>query len=177
MTMCSFRSRSARNSGWLIGHRSLLWQPGSDMAVKRQVSRHRLLQICSWITAIRLVLQHVAGKCEQTIQGPYPVRGVKTTFGEELLARVQGRLISLLTRGALSARERGEAGGALAALGDSRKGVGVEAKAAGVTLPDIDWIPVSGGVFPMGNDSPEAEYDDEKPRFDCDLIGESNSKQ
>ena len=45
---------------------------------------------------------------------------------------------------------RAAAGRALARLGDSRKGVGVVETRHGVSLPDINWIPIPAGPFVMG---------------------------
>ena len=45
---------------------------------------------------------------------------------------------------------------------------------SGVRYPRILWSdPVPPGPFPMGNSGADAKYEDEKPRFSCDLIGET----
>jgi formylglycine-generating enzyme required for sulfatase activity len=86
-------------------------------------------------------------------------------LGRDLLARVRDRLAKLLEAGALTPVERAAAGVALGKLGDPRPGVGLKNG-----LPDLDWIEISPGPFPMGNNKPEAKYDDEIPRFTCELI-------
>lgn len=85
--------------------------------------------------------------------------------GRAYLDRLIPRLIELM-RSDWIALERAEAGRALGKLGDPRRGVGLTANG----LPDIDWIELPPGPFPMGNNKPEAKWDDESPRFTCNLI-------
>ncbi len=59
-------------------------------------------------------------------------------------------------------RVRAAAGNALSRLGDPRPGVGVGTDG----LPDIAWMPVEAGEFPMGSN---AASDDEKPIHSVDL--------
>ncbi len=92
-------------------------------------------------------------------------RVCETALGRDLLLRVRQRLARLLEVGALTPVERAAAGVVLGKLGDHRPGVGVKNG-----LPDLDWIKIPPGPFPMGNDKPEARYDDETPRFTCQLI-------
>jgi formylglycine-generating enzyme required for sulfatase activity len=63
------------------------------------------------------------------------------------LARVQAHLVRILEAGQLPAVERAEAGCALAKLGDSRPGAGVDPETG---QPDILWCPVPAGPFVMG---------------------------
>ncbi len=93
-------------------------------------------------------------------------RAGETNLGLDLLRRVRGRLAKLLTAGALTPVERAAAGVTLGRLGDPRPGVGLTKDG----LPDVDWISIPEGAFPMGNDKPEARYGDETPRFTCQLI-------
>ena len=58
-------------------------------------------------------------------------------------------------------RVRAAAGNALSRLGDPRPGVGVGTDG----LPDILWLPVEAGEFPMGSDAAS----DEKPIHPVDL--------
>ena len=81
---------------------------------------------------------------------------------------VAGWLAALVSEGQLPAIERARAGLILGKLGDPRPGVGLRPEG----LPDIDWIAIAPGPFPMGNDKPETKYDDETPRFACALIRE-----
>jgi formylglycine-generating enzyme required for sulfatase activity len=88
--------------------------------------------------------------------------------GEGCLSKTCQLLAQLVELGeaSLPAIERAAAGIALGRLGDKRSGVGLRDDG----LPDIDWVPISAGAFPMGNDKPEAGFDDEMPRFNCTLI-------
>lgn len=75
-------------------------------------------------------------------------------------------LAALVAGGHLPPVDRAAAGVALGRLSDPRPGVGLKNG-----LPDIVWSdPIAHGRFPMGNDKPEAEYNDEQPRFTCTLI-------
>ena len=67
------------------------------------------------------------------------------------LERVRDWLTRMLQVGALSSAERAEAGRILSAIGDPRKGVGLNAK----RLPDIDWVEISAGAFLMGDEKNE----------------------
>ena len=80
--------------------------------------------------------------------------------------RVAGWLAALVAEGQLPPTERARAGMVLGKLGDPRPGVGLRPDG----LPDIDWIEIAPGLFPMGNDKPEARCNDETPRFVCSLI-------
>lgn len=80
-----------------------------------------------------------------------------SALGQDLLARVRGRLAELLNKGLLSPVERAAAGRALAKLGDPRPGVGVVSpplhagEGPGVgALSDIAWCQVPEGSFLMG---------------------------
>ena len=64
-------------------------------------------------------------------------------WGQELLERVQQRLVTLITQGHLPVRERAETGSTLAYLGDPRPGV--------CTL-EPDMIPIPAGTFLMGRE-------------------------
>jgi len=93
-----------------------------------------------------------------------------SALGRDLLVRVRNRLAQLLQTGALTPVERAAAGATLGKLGDPRPGVGLVAREGRTRLPDIDWIEIPPGPFPMGNDKPEARHDSETPRFTCRLI-------
>jgi formylglycine-generating enzyme required for sulfatase activity len=92
-------------------------------------------------------------------------RVCESVLGRDLFQRVQGRLAKLIEVGTLAPVERAKAGIALGKLGDPRDGVGIDGG-----LPDIGWITIPPGPFPMGNDEPEAEFGNEMPRFICPLI-------
>lgn len=70
--------------------------------------------------------------------------------GGAYLERVKGGLVALLEASHLTPIERAEGGRALGLLGDPRPGVGVVETRRGVSLPDIDWIPIPAGPFVMG---------------------------
>jgi formylglycine-generating enzyme required for sulfatase activity len=80
--------------------------------------------------ALEIGLQRVAG--DQIPEG-----------GAVFCDRLRRRLITILEKGLLPARERAEAGFALARLGDPRLGV--------CSLPPI-WVELPGGKFVMGDD-------------------------
>ena len=91
--------------------------------------------------------------------------------GEAYFQRLLTRLVAMLERSALSPIERADAGNVLARLGDPRPGVGLNAQG----LPDILWSePIEPGPFIMGNtkETDPMAYDDEAPRFTCNLITE-----
>ncbi len=80
---------------------------------------------------------------------------------EQVLARVLRWLAALLERGALTARERVEAGNLLARLGDPRPGV--------CTLPP-DWVEIPTGPFIMGSrEDNELAYEDEHPQHQVNI--------
>ncbi|MCP4697389.1 MAG: SUMF1/EgtB/PvdO family nonheme iron enzyme [Gammaproteobacteria bacterium] len=77
-----------------------------------------------------------------------------------LHARNAHWLAELVETGALSVRERAEAGDVLGRLGDPRPGMGLDEKG----LPDIAWRDVPAGEFLMGSRKEDKEaYDPEKP--------------
>ena len=82
------------------------------------------------------------------------------------LENVRAWLAALVAGGHLPTADRAAAGVALGKLGDPRNGVGRRPDGA----PDIDWVTVEPGPFPMGNDKPQAPYDDGTPRFTCQLV-------
>ena len=96
-----------------------------------------------------------------------PERAARVELAAPLKPRLQERLVTLVSNGLLSPRERAEAGVVLGTLGDTRSGVGVQEG-----LPDIDWIEVPAGPFVMGSDKAvdKEAYDDELPQFECRLI-------
>jgi formylglycine-generating enzyme required for sulfatase activity len=83
-------------------------------------------------------------------------------LGETCLAQTRQLLTQLIGNNILPAKERALAGVALGKLGDLRKGVGLTDK----SLPDIDWIEIPPGPFPMGD---KEEYYGGQ-RFECKLI-------
>ncbi len=84
-----------------------------------------------------------------------------------VLERVCGWLVALLEEGTLTPRERAEAGDMLGRLGDPRPGVGVDPESG---LPDILWVEIPPGPFPMGSAEDDAVADsDEKPRHRVDI--------
>ncbi|MBV7329838.1 SUMF1/EgtB/PvdO family nonheme iron enzyme [Chloroflexi bacterium TSY] len=84
------------------------------------------------------------------------------TLRDEVVARIDQKLMS----NAEPAR-RAEVGVLLGRLGDPRPGVDLKDG-----LPDIKWIEINAGPFLMGSTDEQAEYDDEKPKFTCNLIRE-----
>jgi len=90
-----------------------------------------------------------------------------------LWQRVVDALLAAMI-GGLPAKERAEAGKALAALGDPRKGVGVVIVSPDILLPDIDWIAIPAGPFVMGSDKCKDKLarDWEIPQLTCHLITE-----
>ncbi len=88
--------------------------------------------------------------------------------GDERLTQARQLLARLIELGddALPARERAAAGITLGKLEDPRRGVAL----GGDGLPDIGWIEIPAGDFPMGNDKPEVVWGTETPRFNCTLI-------
>jgi len=104
---------------------------------------------------------------------------------ERVLARVQGWLMALIKRGALTPAERAAAGNVLARLGDPRPGVGLREDG----LPDVVWCEVPAGPFIMGTRKEEIpalkerfgeyewyEYEWEMPQHRLDLLAYSISK-
>ncbi len=80
--------------------------------------------------------------------------------GQELVERVQQRLVALLAQGRLTPRERAEAGDVLAKLGDPRPEV--------MTIDHMPFCYVPPGPFWLGSpDEDELAYDEEKP---CHLV-------
>ncbi|MCP4696504.1 MAG: SUMF1/EgtB/PvdO family nonheme iron enzyme, partial [Gammaproteobacteria bacterium] len=80
---------------------------------------------------------------------------------EILRTRSAHWLAELAETGALSVRERAEAGDVLGRLDDPRPGTGLDEKG----LPDIAWRDVPAGKFLMGSrEEDEDVYDDEKPQ-------------
>ncbi len=78
--------------------------------------------------------------------------------GPAFLSRLQQRLVTILEKSLLPARERAEAGYALAKLGDPRPGVCD-------FVPQM-WVSLPGGKFKMGDDQGE---DNEKPVHEVEL--------
>jgi Cdc6-like AAA superfamily ATPase len=75
------------------------------------------------------------------------------------------RLMAMVeSDGRQAATDRASAGMALGFLGDPRPGVGLNADG----LPDIVWCDIEPGPFTMGSE----DYDNEKPKFECNLIKE-----
>jgi formylglycine-generating enzyme required for sulfatase activity len=87
-------------------------------------------------------------------------------LGVDFLDRVRHRLPRLFETEMFMPVERAAAGDTLARLGDPRPGVGLDANG----LPDIAWCDIEPGPFIMGNTEEQAEYDDERPQFTCNLI-------
>jgi len=77
--------------------------------------------------------------------------------GEAFLNRLRQRLVTILEKGLLPARERADAGFVLGQLGDPREGV--------CALPPI-WVELPGGTFWMGSDDGE---DREKPPHEVEV--------
>jgi formylglycine-generating enzyme required for sulfatase activity/energy-coupling factor transporter ATP-binding protein EcfA2 len=75
---------------------------------------------------------------------------LEDAWGQELLARVQVRLVELVAEGKLTPRERTEAGRALGRLGDTRPGIS--------TL-EPDLIPIPAGAFLMGDEKYKVSLD------------------
>ena len=88
---------------------------------------------------------------------------------QEKVARVKGWLVKVLAGDALPAVERAAAGVSLAALGDSRPGVGLRADG----LPDIAWCHIPAGPFLMGSnkESDSQAFGDEQPQHSVILPG------
>jgi formylglycine-generating enzyme required for sulfatase activity/nucleoside phosphorylase len=105
----------------------------------------------------------------------------------EVLGRVARRLVALLEQpDILSARERAQAGDMLGCLGDPRPGTGLRlggarrsprsrtaARAYGGArewVPDVLWVEIPGGEFPMGTYADgDISQDDEHPKHVVDL--------
>jgi formylglycine-generating enzyme required for sulfatase activity len=96
-------------------------------------------------------------------------RASRRLQGQDVVNRVRERLSALASEGRLSPRERAEAAVALGEIGDPRPGVG-----ARDGLPQIDWVAVAAGPFPMGSrkDKDPDATDREMPQFACTLIEE-----
>jgi hypothetical protein len=76
-----------------------------------------------------------------------PERAGDSQLGQDLTARVAGRLAELLIQGRLDPVERARAGDTLGRLGDRRPGVGLRPDG----VPDIVWCDVPAGRFIMGS--------------------------
>ncbi len=77
-----------------------------------------------------------AGDMLVLIGAPQPATAKK---GPRILVRMRERLAELVCNGYLTPVERAAAGRALGILGDSRKGVGIDAQTG---LPDIEWVDI-----------------------------------
>ncbi|MEK7729287.1 MAG: SUMF1/EgtB/PvdO family nonheme iron enzyme, partial [candidate division KSB1 bacterium] len=77
--------------------------------------------------------------------------------GVEFLNRLHARLVTILEKSLLSARECADAGFVLGKLGDPREGV--------CTLPPV-WVELEGGKFTMGS---KDGADDEKPPHEVEV--------
>lgn len=98
-------------------------------------------------------------------------RAADTGHGRDMLNRVRKRLVMLLERGGLAARERVSAGNVLARLGDPR----FDAK--WWYLPPKErhfgFLPVKAGPFLMGSDKEKdaGAHDDEMPQHTVNVAG------
>ena len=97
----------------------------------------------------------------------------RSELGNDLLPRVQNRLIQLIEQNHLAPRERAEAGDTLAKLGDSRPGViPVFSWAQGLEVGNsILFCKISTGKFLMGN-TEETDFisdDNERPQIEYDI--------
>ena len=83
------------------------------------------------------------------------VERADSELGKELLPRVQNRLKELVEGSHLTPRERAEAGDTLAKLGDPRIGV----------TNDFLFCEIPAGVFKMGDEGSQLEYDKIKSNY------------
>lgn len=94
-------------------------------------------------------------------------RARDTLRGRNLLGRVQTRLCDLLEAGALTPRERLDAGDVLGALGDPRfdaETFCLPARFRGEPEPLFGFVQIPAGKFTLGSDDKdEKAYSDEKP--------------
>ena len=91
-------------------------------------------------------------------------RAKRRKFGLQAVETVRHNLVTLITHGLLTPRERSDAADCLSVLKDSRAGVRLMDG-----LPDIKWVSVSKGPFTMGSDQ-NKDKDAQKwemPQFTC----------